>query len=186
MKKIKIQGFKDSRIQGFKDIPAISLSSNYNNQIYSEMNTYLKQLISEMRHAATLVPEPLMPEGSFDTDFVVATIQRFPEQTMGDWFGLEIQKFPEAEFWNEDELELLAAEFEKLWEAWSFYPEFPEGIPAKMRYTLLRNHLSHSCEVYLGGPKQHNYLCNFRFDECPFGPELCLCRKMLEENTVYA
>ena len=37
----------------------------------------------------------------------------------------------------------MADEFEQLWAVYSFYPDFPDELPAKRRYELMRDYLDH-------------------------------------------
>ncbi len=104
------------------------------------MKHYLAQLISDMHLAAARVPVSLILSDEFDPDYMME-LEESPEKPMCQWFGLEKEQFPPSERLTKEQLELMANEFEKLWAAFSFAPDFPDGLPAKRRYELLRDYL---------------------------------------------
>jgi hypothetical protein len=91
---------------------------------------YLDQLIADMHQAAQRVPTSKIPEGTFDPDYQ-DELEASPDRLMSEWFGLEKEFFPPSEMLTTEELDLMANEFELMWAAYSFFPEFPEGLPAK-------------------------------------------------------
>lgn len=95
---------------------------------------------------------------------------------MSEWFGLEKEQFPPSEMLNAEELQLMADEFEELWGAYSFFPEFPDGLPSKRRYELMREYLDESCQHWPGGWRTNFTFCDYEPKNCPFGTEYCQCK----------
>jgi hypothetical protein len=145
------------------------------------MQNYLTHLIFDMHLAAARVPQSRIPEGEFDPDYMLE-LEESDEKTMSQWFGLEKEQFPASEKLSEEQLELMANEFEQLWAAWSFYPDFPEGLPAKRRYELMRDYLDHPCQHWPGGWVHHFEFCDYEPENCPFGTEFCRCKNFEDEK----
>lgn len=139
------------------------------------MNHYLTQLISDMHLAATRVPKSKIPEGTFDPDYMME-LEESPDRPMSFWFGLSKEQFPPSEKLTAVQLELMANEFEHLWAAFSFEPDFPEGLPAKRRYELMRDYLDQECSHWPGGWVEHFEFCSYEPENCPFGIEFCKCK----------
>lgn len=139
------------------------------------MQKYLNQLIEDMRLASLRVPQSKIPDGEFDPDYMME-LEDMEEQPMSEWFGLEKEQFPPSDRLAPDQLELMAHEFEELWGAYSFDPFFPEGLPAKRRYELMRDYLDHKCTHWPGGWIHTFEFCHYDPDHCPFGNEYCRCK----------
>lgn len=139
------------------------------------MNNYLTQLISDMHLAARRVPKSKIPEGTFDPDYQ-DELEASPEQPMSRWFGLDKEQFPPSDKLTIEQLELMASEFEHLWAVYSFEPDFPDGLPARRRYELMRDYLDHPCQHWPGGWVQHFEFCDYDTENCPFGTEFCKCK----------
>ena len=139
------------------------------------MQTYLSQLITDMHQSATHVPQSRIPEGTFDPDYQ-DELEASPDYPMSHWFGLTKEQFPASYRLSPEQLELMADEFEQLWAAYSFEPDFPEGLPAKRRYELMRDYLDHECSHWPGGWVHHFEFCDYDPENCPFGTEYCKCK----------
>lgn len=139
------------------------------------MQKYINQLIEDMHLAATRVPQATFTEATFDANYMME-LEEIGEEPMSFWFGLEKEQFPPSERLTPDQLELMANELEKLWNAFSFEPDFPEGLPAKRRYELMRDYLEHKCTYWPGGWVHHFEFCNYEPENCPFGYEYCKCK----------
>ena len=139
------------------------------------MQTYLSQLITDMHQATMHVPQSRIPEGTFDPDYQ-DELEASPDYPMSHWFGLTKEQFPASDRLSSEQLVLMADEFEQLWAAYSFEPDFPEGLPAKRRYELMRDHLDHECSHWPGGWVHHFEFCDYDTENCPFGQEFCKCK----------
>lgn len=140
------------------------------------MQNYLTQLISDMHKSAEKVPQAKIPEGEFDPEYMME-LEESGEEPMSHWFGLDIEQFPPSERLSEEQLTQMAAELEKLWKAYSFYPDFPDGLPAKRRYELMREYLDHPTQYWPGGWEHHFEFCDYYPSHCPFGDEFCRCKE---------
>lgn len=150
------------------------------------MQKYLNQLIDDMHHAATQVPQSRIMKGEFDPSYMME-LEDMEELPMSEWFGLSKELFPPANRLNAEQHTLMADEFEKLWGAFSFDPYFPEGLPARRRYELMRDYLDHKCTHWPGGWIHTFEFCNYDPQNCPFGNEYCRCKDLelnisLDEN----
>lgn len=153
----------------------IRVSVIINHLILITMQKYLNQLIEDMHLAATRVPISKIPEGTFDADYMME-LEEMEDEPMSFWFGLEKEQFPSSDRLTPKQLKLMADELEKLWSAYSFEPDFPEGLPAKRRYELMRDYLEHRCTYWPGGWVHHFEFCNYEPENCPFGIEYCRCK----------
>ncbi|MBW6536425.1 MAG: hypothetical protein K0B11_15555 [Mariniphaga sp.] len=145
------------------------------------MQNYLVHLISDMRQAAGRVPQSRIPDGEFDPDYMLE-LEESAGKPMSQWFGLEKVAFPPSEKLTVEQLELMATEFEKLWAAYSFEPDFPEGLPAKRRYELLREYLDYPTQHWPGGWQHHFEFCDYEPENCPFGSEFCKCKDFEDDE----
>ena len=139
------------------------------------MHHYLAQLIADMHEAATRVPQSKVPEGTFDPDYEFE-LENSPQYPMSHWFGLTKEQFPQSDRLTDEQLELMADEFEQLWNAYGFEPGFPDELPAKRRYELMRDYLDEKCPHWPGGWVQHFEFCDYDPENCPFGTEFCKCK----------
>jgi hypothetical protein len=139
------------------------------------LQKYLNQLIDDMHVSATRVPKSKIPEGTFDPDYQ-DELEASPDHPMSYWFGFTKEQFPASDLLTDKQLDLIATEFEHLWHAYSFEPDFPEGLPAKRRYELMRDYLGHECSHWPGGWVHHFEFCSYEPENCPFGIEFCKCK----------
>lgn len=144
------------------------------------MHHYLSHLISDMHKAAVQVPKSRVPDGEFDPDYMLE-LEESAEKPMNFWFGLNKEEFPPSEKLTTEQLELMATEFEKLWAAYSFYPDFPDGLPAKRRYELMYDYLDHPTQHWPGGWQHHFEFCDYDPGNCPFGIGFCRCKDFEEQ-----
>ena len=147
------------------------------------MQNYLTHLISDMHLAATRVPKSKIPEVTFDPDYMME-LEESPDRPMSFWFGLEKEQFPSSEKLTGEQLELMANEFEQLWAAYSFEPDFPDGLPAKRRYELMRDYLDHECSHWPGGWVHTFEFCDYDTLNCPFGAEFCKCKDFDDDDDI--
>jgi hypothetical protein len=145
------------------------------------METYIAQIITDMHLSATRVPKSKIPEGTFDPDYMME-LEESPDYPMSHWFGLTEEEFPPSERLTDNQLELMADEFEQLWAAYSFEPDFPEGLPAKRRYELMLDYLDYQCSHWPGGWVHHFEFCDYEPENCPFGSEFCKCKDFVYDD----
>ena len=56
-----------------------------------------------------------------------------------------LQRIDSSDKLNEDQLHQMASEFEEVWGAFAFYPDFPDKLPSKRKYELTREYLNKPC-----------------------------------------
>jgi hypothetical protein len=139
------------------------------------MQNYLEQLIADMRSSATRVPQSPIPNGTFDPDYMLE-LEESEYIPMSQLLGLSIEMFPESDRLTMEQLELLTGEFMQLWSAYKFWPEFPDGLPAKRKYELMREQLEEKIQYWPGDWVQHFEFCDYDPENCHFGKEYCRCK----------
>ena len=91
---------------------------------------------------------------------------------------------PPSEMLNAVELRLMVDEFEELWGAYSFFPQFPEGLPHKHCYELMREYLEESCQHRPGGWKTNFIYFDYEPENCPFGIAVCQYKDFPKDDYV--
>ena len=145
------------------------------------MQSYLNQLIEDMHLSATRVPQSKIPEGTFDEDYMME-LEEMEDQPMSVLFGLTIEQFPPSDKLTSEQLTLMADEFGQLWAAYSFFPDFPEGLPARRRYEIMREYLDQGCRYWPGGWEHIFDFCNCDPDNCIYGDEFCRCKDFEDDE----
>lgn len=147
------------------------------------MQKYLNQLIEDMHLAASQVSQSRIPELVFDPNYMME-LEDMEELPMSEWFGLSKEQFPPADRLTAEQLSLMAEEFEKLWGAFNFDPYFPDRLPARRRYELMRDYLDHKCAHWPGGWIHTFEFCKYDPENCPFGIEYCRCKNLEYDQPV--
>ncbi len=140
------------------------------------MQRYIEQLIEDILEAKKTPRPPKM--------FLPQELEMFrgPEEYLhgkqyeiGKLFGLEKKQFPPIEKLNERQIKLLVKEIIKLWEVFNFIPDFPEGLPEKIKYNILVEYLEHKT-TYVSEGNNHFEFCTYDPESCPFPEEFCTCK----------
>ena len=140
------------------------------------MQKYLDQLIEDMQIIGNKAKSNLIPDEIFDPAKMIQ-LEESAEQTMSFWFGLSQECFPPSDKLNEQQLDEMALKFEEMWGAFGFFPDFPDKLPSKRRYELMREYLNHQCQYWAKGCMLHFEFCHYDPNECPFGSEFCRCKE---------
>ena len=140
------------------------------------MQKYLDQLVTDMRQIGERAMDNQEAEEEFDP-IKMMEMEESPSQPMGVWFGLSQEQFPSSDRLSLAQLDQMAEEFEALWGAFGFYPEFPENLPSKRKYELMREYLTQPCQYWTGGWESIFDFCTLDPDNCPFGNEFCMCKE---------
>jgi hypothetical protein len=140
------------------------------------MKRYLEQLISDMRASARNVPDEdlrVFFGNTFD-DEELPFSEKFiygPRRKISDIVGIPSISFPPEHLLTENQLEILAIEMEYLLKAFYFYPEFPNGIPGRLRYRQLLRVWDDE-HVFLANGEIPLEFCDYNESNCPF-PGYC-------------
>ena len=140
------------------------------------MQHYIYQLIGDMRQAKNR-PRPQKMELPPELEFVRGAEEYLHGELfeMGNLFGFEKMQFPPVEKLNPGQIKKLVLEFEKLWQAFNFYPDFPNGLPETIKYKILVDYLEHKT-TYTTEGNNHFEFCTYDQESCPFPEEFCTCK----------
>lgn len=101
-----------------------------------------------------------------------------PEYPLSQILGIEKIQLPPLERLEEVDPQLV----EKLYygiidmlEAFCFDPYFPDNLPVRIRYEVLRNNWEMELPVMEEGIVGIEY-CNYNPENCPFGVDYCACK----------
>ncbi|MCK9269424.1 MAG: hypothetical protein WC271_09930 [Bacteroidales bacterium] len=148
----------------------------------STMHHYLTQLIADMRQAAKdLPPKPYydIPPEAEGIEYVIEWENAKPKP-MQEWFGIAKENFPPAQRLSHDELKLMVDEILKLWEAYNYEVELPEGLPSNVAYKVLVGFFDKPIEWVSQGT-MYLELCDYEPENCPFPKEFCKCKDFNNE-----
>ncbi len=146
------------------------------------MENYLKQLIADMRHAAKNLPQKPyydIPPEAEGIEYVIEW-ENAIEKPMHDWIGLTKDLFPPPEKLSEKELAMMVDEILKLWQAYNFYADLPENLPAGIVYKVLVDYFDKPV-AWISEGNMHIEFCSYDPENCPWPIEFCMCKDLHDE-----
>ncbi|MFP4622497.1 MAG: hypothetical protein ACLFM7_14400 [Bacteroidales bacterium] len=145
------------------------------------MERYLKQLINDMRESARHVPDEDLSVffGNDDDDNlpVSETYQHGPKRKLSEIVGIPSMCFPPENQLHVRQIEILAVEMELLLNAYYFFPDFPKGLPARLRYQQLTR-IWDDEHVFLTNGENHLEFCDYDESNCPFPGYCDICSQI--------
>jgi len=141
------------------------------------MHNYLTHLIADLRQAAKDLPvKPYydIPPEAEGIEYVVEW-ENAKAKPMQEWFGIDKKNFPPPEKLTGDELKMMVDEILKLWEAYNFYADLPEDLPAEIAYKVLVDFFEKPV-AWVSEGSSHIEFCEYEPENCPFPPEYCWCK----------
>lgn len=139
------------------------------------MEKHVTLLIEKIRESA-LNSNKSQKTGQIESaDDEIPDMEGSEEKPMHIWFGLDPALFPSSEQLSDDQIELLTGELYRLWEAYHFWPDFPELLPQRRRYELMVRKLQAEVEYWPVGTWFIEF-CEYDPENCPFGEEYCWCK----------
>jgi hypothetical protein len=141
------------------------------------MQLYVEQLIEDMKAAAKNLP----PKPYYESDETTVGIEYVlewennPYQKMSAIFQMEQYLFPPSDRLTDGQIALLNAAILEMWEAYHFQADYPESLPNRRLYELLREKLEEEMQ-YISEGCTHIEFCDYQPDACPFGKEHCWCK----------
>ncbi|MCK4663746.1 MAG: hypothetical protein KAT68_12820 [Bacteroidales bacterium] len=159
------------------------------------MNRYVKQLIEDIEKSISKVPEPneiyegLDPESDENDIEDMSHVEQYlngEELPMEQYFGLEQELFPHVDKLTSEQIDMLTEAFARLWNAYHFVPDFPENLPNKIRYKLMREYLKHETTCVTFG-EIHMEFCDYDEENCPFPGYCNTCKEIaadFEQNKI--
>jgi hypothetical protein len=102
---------------------------------------------------------------------------RHPRSTnMLDHFSLSAEQFPPPGRLSERQMDALVEMIRRLWAAFNFGADIPEGTPGKIVYPLLLERMSEPTMLMKYGHCGIEF-CDYNTANCPFGEANCQCSK---------
>jgi hypothetical protein len=147
------------------------------------MQHYLNHLIADMRQAAKNLPaKPYydIPPEAEGIEYVIEW-ENAVAKPMQEWFGIAKEQFPPAEKLTEEQLSLMVDEMLRLWEAYHFYPNLPENLPAQIVYKVLVDVLDKDI-AWVSEGEGFVELCEYDPQTCPFPKEFCWCKDFEDDD----
>ena len=155
----------------------------------SGIDTYIIQLTEQMRTSAKNLPDPnVMSE--FDEKTLPEELKEFADverylhgtaKPIAVITGIDAGAIPPAEKLTEEQATFLYQEMNRLLNAYCFYADFPEGLPADIKYRLLREKWTEKA-VYTGSGMTHFEFCEYEPENCPFPEGFCGCTEFWDDE----
>lgn len=148
------------------------------------MKRYLEQLISDMRASAGNVPDEdlrvFFGNTLDDEELPFSEAFRYgPRRKISEIVGIPSISFPPEDLLTGNQLEILAIEMEYLLKAYYFYPEFPNGVPGRLRYRQLLKVWDDE-HVFLVNGEITLEFCDYDESNCPFPGYCDICSNIKE------
>lgn len=137
-----------------------------------------------MRESARSVPEEDLSvffEKAEDDDNLPFSeaFQHGPRRKLSEIVGIPSIVFPPENRLTDTQMEILAGEMERLLKAYYFYPEFPNGVPGRIRYRNLVK-IWDDEHVFLINGETYLEFCDYDESHCPF-PGYCKICSQIEK-----
>lgn len=147
------------------------------------MQSYLTHLIADMRRAAKNLPaKPYydIPPEAEGIEYVIEW-ENAESKPMQEWFGIAKENFPPADKLTGEQTALMVKELLRLWEAYHFYPNLPENLPAKYAYKVLVDFMDKPI-AWVSEGEGFVELCDYDPQTCPFPKEFCWCKDFEDDH----
>jgi len=95
-------------------------------------------------------------------------------QPMYVHFDIQPEAFPDSKLLTDQQLSDLVKSIMRLWIAHNFLMSFPDGLPDKMAYSMLLEHMHKDYMLQNQGVNGIDF-CEYHPPDCPFGAEYCTC-----------
>ncbi len=100
---------------------------------------------------------------------------------MSELFEISQQALPQTEKLNDEDVAQLAKKLEQLWNAYHFQADFPNALPIRQKYTLMRE--KWNCEVKLASRGEtHIEFCHHEPKNCRFNGYCTICNDLKDED----
>lgn len=129
--------------------------------------------------------------GSDDFEFDEETMIKFEESFFGDE-GIPVGEFtkiskehlPPPRFLTDKQTSFLSERLIKLLQYYSFFPDFPEGLPDSIKYKTLREHWNKFKAPSI--PFQLHYeFCEYDENKCPFQGFCSYCDEEKQDKDMF-
>lgn len=152
------------------------------------MNRYIHQLIEDLNEATLSMQESqkfVCRNVEDEDEEEVVDIAYFEamlngtEEPMSKIVGIERILLPPIERLTIEQVNKLYPYIEDLLFAYNFDLDFPDGVPVNQKYALVWN-IWEEKFIYMDDGFCTIDFCDYDCDFCPFGSELCRCKKLEE------
>ena len=147
------------------------------------MEKYIQQLTEDIRACKqNIPPKPYIKvtEGMECMRYAIEW-ENAASKPMKEWLGIDTSMFPGEEKLSDSQIQSLVKEMTELWQAFNFYPDLPEGLPGRIAYKLMVDHLDEPV-AWVSEGETHIEFCHYDPAECPFPKEFCYCREFSGED----
>jgi len=146
------------------------------------MEKYVIQLIEELEKLKDNKPDkpnvhilyPDHPALEYGLDHI-AEWECAPMIPMADLMGLQQENLPIVEKLNESQAAAICEKILEVWREFNFYAYFPDGLPALIKYKLVRQRWGEDVQ-YISEGMCHFEFCYYEPESCPFGWDYCSCK----------
>jgi len=130
------------------------------------MQRYIDQLIEDLRKAKNHVPsEPKFSEDYEEFEEQMFAIETAPDVPMKKLFGVSYEELPPPERLTDSQMQQLIDAIVDTWEAFNCSADFPENVPLKLKYELIRDEFADPIH-YMPGYSMHYDFCSGWCPEC--------------------
>ena len=152
------------------------------------MDNYIKQLIIEFHKAREIVkpPHELWNDIDMDDEGEIEDLSFIEEYYYAKRYkiskitGINTEKLPPDEKLNDNQISLLTKEMIELLNHYHLYPDFPEGVPDRLKYKELRKKWDTEKPALSFG-EAHIEFCEYEKENCPFPGYCDTCDEFEEE-----
>jgi len=142
------------------------------------MQRYVEQLVEDLRAIAKNPPH--LPENGgipfpdVPDEEDLEELEEFVEgerRKLSEIVGLAKSALPDHKRLNDKQVNWLFDELIKMLGPWNFIPEFPDDVPGRLKYKVLRDHWDDE-HVYMRFGRVNIQFCDYDPENCPF-PGYC-------------
>jgi hypothetical protein len=150
------------------------------------MNRYIHQLIEDLEEAISLAPDREIFCDNYELDYedeedhmslaFMEAYMQGKQIPLSEIVGIDQILLPPVEKLNNDHVQKIYPSIEKLLCNYGFELDFPENVPIQLKYKLVRDVWNEKF-VQTNTGVQVIEFCDYDFNSCPFGSDLCECKK---------
>jgi len=123
------------------------------------MQRYIEQLIEDLQNAKkNVLPEPDFGESYEEFEEKMLEIESTPEVSAKQIFGVSYEELPPVEKLTNEQIQILIDVICDTAAAFKCSFDFPESVPLKLQYQLIRNKFNEDIQIMPG--------FNLHFDFC--------------------
>jgi hypothetical protein len=153
------------------------------------MQNYISQLLTDMKAAEQNLPtnvdysllHPEHPAADYGLNFLVE-YEMSPRHSMDDLFGIKAEQLPPDDKLTDEQVKQLTDAILELWAAYNIVADFPEVVPLRTLYNVLKDYWTNETTQYVSEGRIHLEFCHYVPEECPWGSDYCTCKEFANED----